>query len=47
MTAALHTSLSTVHRVRQQFVEESLEQALNERQRLGPQRKLRGRETAF
>jgi transposase len=47
ITAALHTSLSTVHRVRQQFVEASLEQALHERQRPGSQRKLNGRETAL
>ena len=44
---ALHTSLSTVQRTRQRFVEEGLEAALTERQRFGQPRKLNGRQEAF
>lgn len=44
---ALHTSLSTVQRTRQQFVEEGLDQALGERPRSGAPQKLTGRMEAF
>lgn len=40
---ALHTSVSTVQRTRQRFVEGNLEYALNERPRPGGQRKLAGK----
>lgn len=44
---ALHTSLSTVHRIRQRFVEGGLTNALNERPRPGAARKLTGKHEAF
>lgn len=44
---ALHTGESTVHRVRQRFVEESFEAALHERRRPGKERLLQGRQAAF
>lgn len=40
---ALHTSISTVQRTRQRFVEGNLENALNERPRPGGQKKLDGK----
>ncbi len=40
ISEALHTSVPTVQRTRQRFVEENLEGALNERRRPGAQRKL-------
>ena len=40
IAAALHTGPSTVQRTRQRFVEGNLEGALNERPRLGRQKKL-------
>ena len=43
---ALLVSPSTVARVRQRFVEEGLERALNERARPGKKRKLDGRQEA-
>ena len=44
---ALRIGSSTVHRVRQRFVEEGLEAALAERARCGCGRKLDGRQEAF
>jgi len=44
---ALHTSLSTVQRTRQRFVEEGCEAALHERRRPGKKRLLQGRTEAF
>lgn len=44
---ALHTSLSTIQRTRQRFVEEGFEEALNERRRSGAPAKLTGRKEAF
>jgi len=44
---ALHTSLPTVQRTRQRFVEEGLEEALTERRRCGQPRKLNGRQEAY
>jgi transposase len=43
----LHTSLSTIHRTRQQFVESGIECALYERHRPGGRRKLDGKGEAF
>ena len=43
ISEALHTSVPTVQRTRQRFVEENLEGALNERRRPGAQRKLEGK----
>jgi transposase len=40
IAAALHTGPSTVQRTRQRFVEGNLDEALNERPRLGRQKKL-------
>jgi transposase len=44
---ALHTGESTVHRVRQRFVEEGFESALQERRRPGKERLLQGRQAAL
>ncbi len=44
---ALHTSLSTIHRTRQRFVEEGFDEALAERRRAGASVKLSGRDEAF
>jgi transposase len=44
---AIGTSGSTVYRTKRRFVEESLEAALSEEPRLGPERKLTGREEAL
>ena len=44
---ALRIGGSTVHRIRQRFVEEGLEAALAERSRCGGSRKLDGRQEAF
>jgi putative transposase len=44
---AVHTGESTVHRVRQGFVEEGFEAALHERRRPGKERILQGRQAAF
>jgi transposase len=44
---ALHTSLSTVQRTRQRFVEEGFDVALHERRRPGKKRLLQGRTEAF
>jgi transposase len=46
IAAALSTSLATVERVRQRFVEEGLESALQERARRGATPKLGGKEEA-
>ena len=46
IVAALATSLATVERVRQRFVEEGLESALHERARQGARPKLSGKEEA-
>lgn len=46
IVAALSTSLATVERVRQRFVEEGLEAALHERARRGATPKLSGHEEA-
>jgi len=46
IVAALATSLATVERVRQRFVEEGLESALHERTRRGARPKLNGKEEA-
>jgi transposase len=43
---ALNTGRATVERVRKRFVQEGLESALNERRRVGRERKLSGREEA-
>jgi transposase len=43
---ALHVGSATVGRVRQRFVEEGLESALNERPRPGQRRKLPGKQEA-
>lgn len=43
---ALHVGSATVGRVRQRFVEEGLESALNERPRPGQRRKLSGKQEA-
>ena len=43
---ALHTGSATVGRVRQRFVKEGLEKALNERPRPGGRRKLTGKQEA-
>jgi len=43
ISKALHTSISTVQRTRQRFVEGNLEYALNEKPRPGAQRKLAGK----
>lgn len=45
--AALHTSVATVARTRQRFVEAGLEAALSERPRPGGKRKLTGKDEAF
>jgi transposase len=47
MATVLHTSLSTVQRTRQRFVEEGFEAALHERRRPGKKRLLQGRTEAF
>ena len=47
IAAALHSSIATVERTRQRFVEEGLEAALRERPRPGGQRKLDGKQEAF
>lgn len=47
ISEALHTSLSTVHRTRQRFVEGGLTHALNEQPRPGAARKLTGKQEAF
>jgi transposase len=47
ISEALHTSLSTVHRIRQRFVEGGLINALNEQPRPGAARKLTGKQEAF
>ena len=44
---ALHIGTATVERIRQRFVEEGLEAALNERPRAGGRRKLEGKREAF
>jgi transposase len=44
---ALHTSIPTVQRTRQRFVEGNLEHALHERRRPGGRRKLDGKGTAL
>ena len=46
VSKAVESSPSTVFRVRKQFVEEGLEQALNERPRSGQPHKLDGRQEA-
>jgi len=43
IAAVLHTTVSTVQRTRQRFVEGNLEYALNERPRPGGQKKLEGK----
>ena len=47
IAAVLHSSLSTVQRTRQRFVEEGFEPALHERRRPGKKRLLQGRTEAF
>jgi transposase len=47
IAAVLHTSLSTVQRTRQRFVEEGFDAALHERRRPGKKRLLQGRREAF
>jgi transposase len=47
IAAALHASVSTIHRTRQRFVEEGIDDALNERPRPGVPRKLTGKQEAF
>lgn len=44
---ALHTSLATVQRTRQRFVEDGVDDALQERRRSGASVKLDGRQEAF
>jgi putative transposase len=47
IAATLRVGLSTVHRTRQRFVEESLANALTERRRPGTRQKLDGKQEAF
>jgi transposase len=47
IAATLHVGVATVERTRKRFVEEGLEAALTERQRLGGQPKLQGKDEAF
>lgn len=47
IAAALHTSIPTVQRVRQRFVEGNLERALHDRPRPGGRRKLDGKAEAY
>ena len=47
ISATFHTRLSTVHRIRQRFVEGGLTNALNELPRPGAARKLNGTQEAF
>ena len=43
----LRVGFSTIHRIRQRFVEEGLESALSERRRAGGRPKLEGKQEAF
>jgi putative transposase len=43
----LRVGLSTIHRIRQRFVEEGLESALSERRRASGRSKLEGKQEAF
>jgi len=43
----LRVGLSTIHRIRQRFVEEGVEHALSERRRAGVRQKLAGKQEAF
>jgi transposase len=47
IAATLRVGLSTVHRIRQRFVEEGLANALTERRRPGTRQKLDGNQEAF
>ena len=47
IVAALHTSSSTVHRIRQRFVEDGLHDAIYDRPRPGTRRKMDGKEEAL